>query len=39
VPRWLNEPSLRAQVLAFAAAQPQHGGAGALYVLLKRVRA
>ena len=38
VPRWLNEPSLRSQVLAFATAQPKDGGAGALYVLLKRVR-
>jgi DNA-nicking Smr family endonuclease len=38
VPRWLNEPSLRSQILAFVAAQPKDGGAGALYVLLKRVR-
>jgi DNA-nicking Smr family endonuclease len=38
VPRWLNEPALRAQILAFATAQPKDGGAGALYVLLKRVR-
>jgi DNA-nicking Smr family endonuclease len=38
VPRWLNEPSLRAQILAFATAQPKDGGGGALYVLLKRVR-
>jgi DNA-nicking Smr family endonuclease len=36
VPRWLNEPSLRRHVLAFDYAQPQHGGEGALYVLLKR---
>jgi DNA-nicking Smr family endonuclease len=38
VPRWLNEPALRRHLLAFAQAQPRHGGAGALYVLLKRKR-
>ncbi len=38
VPRWLNEPGLRAGVLALAPARPRHGGAGALYVFLKRVR-
>jgi DNA-nicking Smr family endonuclease len=37
-PRWLNEPPNRARVLAFEVAQPKHGGAGALYVLLKRKR-
>jgi DNA-nicking Smr family endonuclease len=35
-PRWLAEPSLRRHVLALAPARPQHGGAGALYVLLRR---
>jgi DNA-nicking Smr family endonuclease len=38
VPRWLNEPAFRSLVLAFDYAEPQHGGEGALYVLLKRVR-
>ncbi len=38
VPVWLNAPANRARVLAFAAARPQHGGGGALYVLLKRQR-
>ncbi|MDR3439617.1 Smr/MutS family protein [Telmatospirillum sp.] len=38
VPRWLNEPGLRAQILAFTYAQPKDGGSGALYVLLKRRR-
>lgn len=38
VPRWLNEPTFRALVLAFDYAEPPHGGEGALYVLLKRVR-
>jgi DNA-nicking Smr family endonuclease len=38
VPRWLNESTLRPLVLAFAYAQPRHGGEGALYILLKRRR-
>ena len=38
VPRWLNEPPLRGQILAFANARPRHGGEGALYVLIKRAR-
>jgi DNA-nicking Smr family endonuclease len=38
VPRWLNEAPNRARLLAIAAAQPKHGGAGALYVLLRRKR-
>ncbi len=38
VPRWLNQPPNRARVLAFDYARPQHGGEGALYVLLKRRR-
>ncbi len=38
VPRWLNEAPNRARLLAFALAQPRHGGAGALYLLLKRRR-
>jgi DNA-nicking Smr family endonuclease len=38
VPLWLNEPPQRARILAFAPAQPKHGGQGALYVLLKRRR-
>ncbi|MSP83631.1 MAG: DNA mismatch repair protein MutS [Alphaproteobacteria bacterium] len=36
VPRWLNEPATRALVLGFATALPRHGGAGALYVLLRK---
>jgi DNA-nicking Smr family endonuclease len=39
VPRWLNQPPNRGRVLAFDYAQAQHGGMGALYVLLKRRRA
>lgn len=38
VPHWLNLPATRSLVLAFAYATPAHGGAGALYVLLKRQR-
>ncbi|WP_044564146.1 Smr/MutS family protein [Azospirillum sp. B4] len=38
VPRWLGEAPLRPLVLAIRQAQPQHGGGGALYVLLKRQR-
>jgi DNA-nicking Smr family endonuclease len=36
VPRWLAEPELRRHVLATAPAQPQHGGDGALYLLLRK---
>ncbi len=38
VPRWLEEAGLRRQILAIAPARPQDGGAGALYVLLRRHR-
>jgi len=38
VPRWLEEAGLRRRILAVAAAQPRHGGAGALYLLLRRQR-
>ncbi len=38
VPHWLNEPENRPRVLAFDYAPPQHGGLGALHVLLRKVR-
>jgi DNA-nicking Smr family endonuclease len=38
VPRWLNEAIFRRMVLAISQARPEHGGEGALYVLLKRVK-
>ena len=38
VPEWLVEESLRSIVLRSHAAQPEHGGGGALYVLLRRKR-
>jgi DNA-nicking Smr family endonuclease len=36
VPRWLSSGAERQHILAIATARPQHGGAGALYVLLRR---
>jgi DNA-nicking Smr family endonuclease len=36
VPFWLIERPLSESVLAFSIAQPEHGGSGAYYVLLKR---
>jgi DNA-nicking Smr family endonuclease len=38
VPRWLDEGELRRQILAVATARAHHGGAGALYLLLRRQR-
>lgn len=38
VPRWLNDETLRPMVLSFSQAQVEHGGYGALYVLLRRNR-
>ena len=38
VPRWLEEAGLRRHILAVAPAQPRDGGAGALYLLLRRHR-
>lgn len=38
VPRWLAEGDVAGRVLAATPAQPRHGGAGALYVLLRRRR-
>jgi DNA-nicking Smr family endonuclease len=36
VPQWLDAPGLRDMVLAFGPARIEHGGEGALYVLLRR---
>ena len=33
---WLSQKSIGKTVLAFATARPQDGGAGAVYVLLRR---
>jgi len=38
VPHWLREPEMRSVVLGFEEAGPAHGGAGALYVRLRRRR-
>ena len=38
VPLWLEEPDMRPHIVAVTTAQPRHGGAGALYVYLKRNR-
>ena len=36
VPHWLEEPELRPIVLSFTQAGVRHGGAGALYVQLRK---
>lgn len=38
VPRWLDEPELRAVVVSYASAGVRHGGDGALYVRLRKAR-
>ncbi|BCJ89325.1 hypothetical protein IZ6_00600 [Terrihabitans soli] len=38
VPMWLAEPDLRETVIGFSQASSAHGGAGALYVRLRRER-
>ncbi|MBY0276983.1 Smr/MutS family protein [Candidatus Binatia bacterium] len=38
VPRWLTEGIYRQHLIGIAVAFPQHGGDGALYVLLRRLR-
>ena len=38
VPRWLVEGDNRARILALRRAHAQHGGEGALYLMLRRVR-
>ena len=38
VPRWLAEPALRTRILAVTPAAANHGGAGALSLLLRRPR-
>ncbi len=38
VPRWLNQSGLRERIIGFSFAKPQHGGEGALYVLVRRRR-
>jgi DNA-nicking Smr family endonuclease len=35
---WLSAEPLASRVMAFASARPEHGGSGATYVLLRRIR-
>jgi DNA-nicking Smr family endonuclease len=39
VPRWLERSDIRPRILGHAEAKPRDGGAGALYVLIRRPRA
>jgi DNA-nicking Smr family endonuclease len=38
VPRWLDEGGNRDRILAIRRAHVQHGGEGALYLMLRRKR-
>ena len=38
VPQWLGEPELRTLVVSYTASHVRHGGDGALYVKLRRLR-
>jgi DNA-nicking Smr family endonuclease len=38
VPLWLGEPRMRVLVIGFEEAAPSHGGSGALYVRIRRLR-
>jgi DNA-nicking Smr family endonuclease len=38
VPNWLSQPDMRRLVIDYRHAQPRHGGSGALYILLRRLR-
>jgi DNA-nicking Smr family endonuclease len=38
VPQWLSLPEFRSLVIGFEEAAPRHGGAGALYVRIRRAR-
>lgn len=38
LPRWLGETNLSARIAAVRNAHPRHGGAGAVYIILKRRR-
>ena len=38
VPQWLNQPEFRNVVVSFEEAHIGHGGTGALYVRIRRVR-
>jgi len=38
LPDWLRGPTLSNKILQVSQAQPKHGGAGAYYVYLRRIR-
>ncbi len=38
LPQWVNESPLRGKILGITSAKPQHGGAGAFYLLIRRDR-
>jgi len=38
LPQWLNSEPLRSKIVAFDFAQPRHGGQGAFYVYIKKIR-
>lgn len=38
VPQWLNEPEFASMVVGFQPAHPKHGGGGAIYIRIRRIR-
>ncbi len=38
VPSWINYPTLRPMIINIKTASQKHGGEGAIYILLKRIR-
>ena len=38
VPQWLNEPEFASMVVGYQPAHPKHGGGGALYIRIRRIR-
>lgn len=38
VPRWLSQGSLASRIVSYYSANAEHGGDGALYVVLKRIK-
>lgn len=38
VPQWLNEPDFANMVVGYQPAHPKHGGGGALYIRIRRIR-
>lgn len=38
VPQWLNEPDFRNLLIGYQPAHPKHGGGGALYIRIRRIK-